>query len=692
MLLDRTHRSWAFLSAVILAVATASYVIYAQMSPRGPTGGSLMGLLYGIVGSLFMTFAGLLAGRKKVPFWRLGSAQFWLRGHLWLGTLSVPLILFHSGFGLGGVVEQLLWAFFGIVVLSGFFGLAMQHLLPRLLTSQVPRETFAAQIPYLRKRNRLLSDRLVSTLCGRLPVRNDPLQPQLERLAKFAAELQSKEKSAKGKAEKDEIRELKATWTTQVDDNDAGLFADIARFAKNSGWCRTENDFSTLLLDVYDLPGITRDATAEPPQSEKPDPAAKAQSVAGDRSPLEMMKARQAAAKSETVPAAASKPAGKSPLEMARAAGAGGGGKPARAVDQASASDEASAPAKKPSPLDMIRKQSSGTTTEASETAEAEPPESDSRKLSPLDMIRKQGGQAAKSTASLSAGEPASKPVVSKAAVGDAVSQDRVSSPKVVDVNSDADSETPAAIIEKPNPAGGDDSGSSRPASPLDQIRKASGATKPTSPLDQIRKASGAATPASPLDQIRKASSPAKPASPLDLIRKPKGDQTATDDHPAGKPEGQSPLELMKARAAAGKTTEGASPEKLAVTQPPAPRKAPTKRELLRTQELQQFYMQTVRPFLAGSGRDGRLADPTEMSRAFTQMRGTLPVELHETLATLQRHCEEHRQFCEQERIHHWLHYWLALHIPFSIGLFVLFVIHVVMSLRVVPWNFPFTL
>ncbi len=63
MLLDRTHRSWAFLSAVIFAVATASYVIYAEMSPRGPTGGSLMGLLYGIVGSAFMIFAGLRAGR-----------------------------------------------------------------------------------------------------------------------------------------------------------------------------------------------------------------------------------------------------------------------------------------------------------------------------------------------------------------------------------------------------------------------------------------------------------------------------------------------------------------------------------------------------------------------------------------------------------------------------------------------------
>ncbi|MDA0282528.1 MAG: hypothetical protein O3B86_04150, partial [Planctomycetota bacterium] len=76
----------------------------------------------------------------------------------------------------------------------------------------------------------------------------------------------------------------------------------------------------------------------------------------------------------------------------------------------------------------------------------------------------------------------------------------------------------------------------------------------------------------------------------------------------------------------------------------------------------------------------------------FTQMRGTLPVELHDTLESLRAYCEEHRQFAEQIRIRAWLHYWLAIHIPFSIALFVLFVVHVVVALRVVPWESPFRL
>ena len=63
-----------------------------------------------------------------------------------------------------------------------------------------------------------------------------------------------------------------------------------------------------------------------------------------------------------------------------------------------------------------------------------------------------------------------------------------------------------------------------------------------------------------------------------------------------------------------------------------------------------------------------------------------------QALAALQERCDEHRQFASLERIHHWLHYWLALHIPFSIALFVFFIAHVLVALRVVPWSLPFRL
>ena len=136
MLIDRTHKPWFFGSALVLVVAASAYWVMAKHSVHGPTGGSVLGLLFGIAGSLLMIFAALLAVRKRLPTWRVGSAQFWLRGHLWLGTLGFVLILFHAGFHWGGLLENLLWISFGLVVVTGFAGVALQQVIPRLLTTR----------------------------------------------------------------------------------------------------------------------------------------------------------------------------------------------------------------------------------------------------------------------------------------------------------------------------------------------------------------------------------------------------------------------------------------------------------------------------------------------------------------------------------------------------------------------------
>ena len=76
-------------------------------------------LAFGILGYGMMLFAGLLGARKKVPVWRIGRAQTWMRGHLWLGFLSFPMILFHAGFAARGPLTAVLMALMFIVVLSG---------------------------------------------------------------------------------------------------------------------------------------------------------------------------------------------------------------------------------------------------------------------------------------------------------------------------------------------------------------------------------------------------------------------------------------------------------------------------------------------------------------------------------------------------------------------------------------------
>lgn len=166
MRIDRTHRKWLAASLILLGVATAVYLFYAAHSPAGPSGGSPIGLAFGMIGSGFMLFAGLLAARKKLPVWRLGRAQSWMRGHLWLGLLSLPMILFHGGFRFGGLLTSVLMILLIIVVASGLFGAALQHYMPNVMTAEVTKETIFEQIGHVREGMIAEADAIIATVTG----------------------------------------------------------------------------------------------------------------------------------------------------------------------------------------------------------------------------------------------------------------------------------------------------------------------------------------------------------------------------------------------------------------------------------------------------------------------------------------------------------------------------------------------
>src|SRR3989441_13106650 len=93
-----------------------------------------------------MVFAGLLSVRKKFRIWRVGRAQTWMRGHLWLGLLSLPLILFHGAFRFGGNLTTVLMVLLVLVIVSGGFGEGLPHLMPRMETHEGAAETNIHQI------------------------------------------------------------------------------------------------------------------------------------------------------------------------------------------------------------------------------------------------------------------------------------------------------------------------------------------------------------------------------------------------------------------------------------------------------------------------------------------------------------------------------------------------------------------
>lgn len=143
------------------------YVVYAARVGV-PTGGSIAGILFGSAGFAMMLYAGLLGARKKVRIWRVGRAQTWMRGHLWLGTLSLPVIVFHAGFTFGGGLTFVLMWLFVIVVASGLLGAYLQHMMPRRLLRDVPMETIYEQIEHVRTQLLEEADTVVAEACGKL--------------------------------------------------------------------------------------------------------------------------------------------------------------------------------------------------------------------------------------------------------------------------------------------------------------------------------------------------------------------------------------------------------------------------------------------------------------------------------------------------------------------------------------------
>jgi hypothetical protein len=149
------------------AITAAGWEAYAGLAtPRWPGGGSLPGFTFGVAAGLIIVFECLLWLKKHFRVWRIGRAQTWMRAHIWLGLLSVPLVLFHTGFNLGGTLSTVLTALFALVIASGIWGLLVQQVLPRKMLDDVPSETIYSQIEHVMAHFLKEADRLVMATCG----------------------------------------------------------------------------------------------------------------------------------------------------------------------------------------------------------------------------------------------------------------------------------------------------------------------------------------------------------------------------------------------------------------------------------------------------------------------------------------------------------------------------------------------
>jgi hypothetical protein len=167
MLVDLRHKPWLVGTAAVAAAAVAFYLARAATAPEGLTGGSTVGLWYGVIAAALMGVAALLSVVRRLPVWRRpGRAPAWLRAHLWLGTLSAVFLLCHSGGRCGSVMGRLLWLVAAGVVVTGALGLVLQQVLPRLLAARVPCEAPPGHLSRACRALRRQADDLVDQACG----------------------------------------------------------------------------------------------------------------------------------------------------------------------------------------------------------------------------------------------------------------------------------------------------------------------------------------------------------------------------------------------------------------------------------------------------------------------------------------------------------------------------------------------
>jgi hypothetical protein len=76
------------------------------------------------------------------------------------------------------------------------------------------------------------------------------------------------------------------------------------------------------------------------------------------------------------------------------------------------------------------------------------------------------------------------------------------------------------------------------------------------------------------------------------------------------------------------------------------------------------------------------LADATSAALTFEAVKLRLDPRAHQAVDALARLCDQRRQFEKQVRLHVWLHNWMSIHLPLSVALIILMVVHAIVALR----------
>jgi hypothetical protein len=146
-------KRWLWISLIAAAALIGSYLDYRRRML--PHGGTLMGLLYGLLGTVIILILMALGIRKRRYDSGIGTLQGWTSAHVYLGLLVLLIIPLHAGFKFRLDFHTLAFVLLAAVVVSGIVGVVLYVSIPSRLT----RHEAGLQADKVdREINRLLAD------------------------------------------------------------------------------------------------------------------------------------------------------------------------------------------------------------------------------------------------------------------------------------------------------------------------------------------------------------------------------------------------------------------------------------------------------------------------------------------------------------------------------------------------------